>query len=251
MRSAERGAAVALVTLLAAAGCTGPAAEGLPAGAYVAVLNASAAPSRTWANTFCSGALVAPDLVVTAAHCLRDGPLPDVLVGEHDLCADPVAGERRAVVRRLLGEGPAAELALLRLGQPVAADVAEVASLPDIGTTTVAVGWGRVDTDQRRPCQAKTMPLRVVDGHECTPVLAAADDADRAPGRWVCMTPTGTQNTCIGDSGSGAYTLKGGRLRLQGITLGGLGCGPDEPGLYASPDAVAVLLQQAGQPGAS
>jgi secreted trypsin-like serine protease len=211
---------------------------------FVAILNASAPQELVWANSFCSGVLVAPDVVVTAAHCLGDGPRPDVLVGVENLCEGAFGGERIAVTAIVFGSGEATGLALLRLADEASFVPATLATGSSPSSGLVATGWGRRAVDKPRPCQSKRVELALVDEERCSGAISSAKEAGVLPGSYACMVPEGAANTCLGDSGSGVYSMADGAAVLHGVTLGGLGCGARQAGLYASPVAVAALLQQ-------
>lgn len=234
------------LTVLAAAssGCAAPSHDELPATVFVAILNASAPDELAWANSYCSGALVAENAVVTASHCLGSGPLPDVLIGVEDLCNGASQGDRIAVAETILGTGEASELTLLILARDAREEPAAVATAASPSADLVATGWGRTALDQRRPCKSKRMQLALVESAQCADAISAAASAGVVPGSYECMMPRGSENTCVGDSGSGVYSIVEGAPALYGITLGGLGCGAQQGGLYASPTAVAALLKQ-------
>lgn len=195
-----------------------------------------------WANSYCSGALTAPDVVATASHCLGEGPLPHVVIGEEDLCTAPVYGERIGVADIVTGSGPASDLALLVLERDAAAEPVALASITPIDEVVTAVGWGRASLDRARPCQAKRVKLELSRGARCDRAKAAADGGGPGLQDWLCLEPVGAQNTCIGDSGGGVYHASGDQMALLGITLGGTGCGAEDVGVYASAAAIAALM---------
>ncbi|WP_430868986.1 S1 family peptidase [Demequina aurantiaca] len=237
-----RSSALILTLIGLVSGCSVDRPPVLPSGAFVAVINASSADDRIWDNNYCAGVLVAKNAVATATHCVDSGPLPDVVVGAMNLCTDQ--GERRHVKNAIFGDGEALELTLLVLEDPVKADYA-ITARESVSSDLVATGWGRTAVNAPRKCDSKLVSLTSTPGSDCEATLRAATASSAAPKSTVCLQANGETNTCIGDSGGGAYDVVGGDLRVHGITLGGLGCTTAEPGLYAGPRAIDALLTQA------
>ncbi|WP_413354732.1 trypsin-like serine protease [Microbacterium sp. 1P06AB] len=236
---------VAVAAAIALAGCaTEETDTDMPQAAYVALINPSADDSRLWENAFCGGALLSETLVVTATHCLDKNTLPDVVIGRADLCSSGDTGLRRASVRRVDGSGDASEATLLELDRSVSLEAVPLGHpIPDAGTA-IATGWGRIREAEARPCEAKEIAL-VEDRDRCESIITSAEASGIRPGSSTCMVPVDVDNTCVGDSGSGIFSQQQNGFRLTGITLGGTGCGADDPGLYLDTNALKSILEQA------
>ncbi|MGP4114881.1 S1 family peptidase [Streptomyces sp. 4N509B] len=200
---------------------------------------------------FCGGTLVAPNKIVTAAHCV-------------DWVSDP--GEIRAIGGRTYLDGTDGtvrrvtdvwvhpnwnpdrlrnDVAVLTLLKPMPYDALPIASSTDThlyeeGRISRILGWGTTSEGGWSSNRLRTARV---------PVVSDVDCKDSYPVRYhatsmVCAgVPEGGVDTCQGDSG-GPLVIGG---RLAGITSWGNGCAREGyPGVYARmttfSDAVAAQI---------
>lgn len=203
---------------------------------------------------FCSGVLVAPTVVLTAAHCNTTG-IMEVLIGAETLAADN-GGERRSVVRRI--EYPewdtTFDVLVLVLDRPSSRPPRALASgwagaeIVD-GHEVQVVGFGAVDPDGRTFVD----PLQ-----EATTTITDAGCA-RASGCNVSVRPAGELgaggmgiDSCSGDSGGPLYVTGALGTFVAGLTSRSydnarLAC--SEGGIYTRADRIADWIErEAGVP---
>lgn len=204
---------------------------------------------------FCGGAAVAPDIVVTAAHCLsRDvlggswQELDDlkVIAGRTDLRTD--AGTETAIHNVWVDPAydartNARDLAVIQLDQalpgrpaiPVARPT-DTEALSDGGIATV-YGWG--DTDGRGSYAAglRSAQVTVLPDDRCAQAYPGSAAGTFLAASMLCAGTTGGgHDACQGDSG-GPLVAQG---RLIGLVSWGTGCGEaGHPGVYTRVSAVA------------
>jgi MYXO-CTERM domain-containing protein len=245
-------------------GLVRPAASAPPAGPPPGgVVGGRAAAAGKWPDIvavyvgnipFCSGVLVAPTVVLTAAHCNTSG-LAEVLIGAETLAAGN-GGERRNVLRRI--EYPdwdaTFDVLVLVLDQPSTRPPRPLASgwagaeVVD-GHDVQVVGFGAIDPDGMTfvdPLQEAT--TKITDAG-CA--RASGCNAEALPAGELGAGGMGI-DSCSGDSGGPLYITGPLGTFVAGLTSrsydnAGVAC--SEGGIYTRADRVADWIErEAGVP---
>lgn len=183
---------------------------------------------------FCGGALIAPDLVATAAHCVygRQPSAFRVVGGRLDLRTD--GGSTSSVRQYQIAEGYStpsrgSDIALLTLAEPMPYRTLPYATTSDVyaaGGVGVVLGWGRqTESDTNKSPLLHKASIPVMADWQCAAAYARYD----AKAMFCAGFPEGGVDACIDDSG-GPFVVNG---RLAGIVSWGIGCArPNTPGVY-------------------
>jgi hypothetical protein len=211
----------------------------------------------------CGGALIAPDRVATAAHCVAGLPLRDmasVRLGNGVLRRAVGISVHPAYVRRALDgtanrDAPADDIAIVMLGAPVtgATPLSLPSKAPGRGAPVLLLGGGQTSVPSKpvQSASARTSlrkaTLTVISDGACGDFYrrrgGKAYGRALRPATMLCATdPDGRapfRSACTGDSGG--PLVRG--TTLVGIVSWGLRCGGDhDPTVFTDPTAYRAFL---------
>jgi secreted trypsin-like serine protease len=186
---------------------------------------------------FCAGSLIAPDLVITAAHCVADMTRSElrqleVIGGRTWLNTSFGAGsyvQRRLIPRYRNGRSKYSagysnaswDVALLKLrrkipGRPIKIAGAREQAITEPGTLIKTTGWGVTDSYDYFGSNILKVATQVI-----LPDAVCRRDNGPAyqPKSMICLGgPAGQSTTCFGDSGGPMVARLNTGWRLLGVT---------------------------------
>jgi hypothetical protein len=201
--------ALSVVPSVAMVGGAQPAADG--AGRPVVMILGSR-------GTVCTATAIARDLLLTAAHCVQPGADYKLVAeaGRDPVLKDIVRIERdpQFDLKRLFGHVATADVALLKLGQPLAAKIPAAAlgaadEAVAVGDTFVVAGYGVTVRGDGRTAGTVRAAMLVATGQPGTLQIRLFDPRTKGESAGL--------GACAGDSGAPVFRNHNGRFVVIGV----------------------------------
>jgi secreted trypsin-like serine protease len=226
--------------------------------------NPATTPGDAYKRQFCGGALVAPTVVITAAHCVygrRTGfKSPDeftAITGRTRLrssAGQEIGFEDYVYPTDLQGRpryddrSTRWDVVVVELESNSSSETIQVAG-PDErrlwtgGRKVFATGWGQIGNKGRFPNRLREVSMKMISDSKCRSEYGTKFERETM----VCAFRRG-HDTCGGDSGGPLVApIDGGGFRLVGDTSFGIGACGTVPGVYGrlGQDPILSFVRQA------
>jgi trypsin len=194
---------------------------------------------------FCAGSLIAPDVVLTAAHCISGRTITARVLGGG--LTSGGAENIRVIAQTKHPKYNSAtsghDMAILMLSK--SSSIAPVDFDKGIemwaGTSSRVIGWGALSSGGGSPTRLQQVDVPVRTQTECDGSYPGKID-----GTMVCAgVPEGGIDSCQGDSGGPQFVMVGGKPVVMGIVSWGYGCAsPGKYGVYARVNSMLPFMSE-------